>query len=379
VDITARGGSTAGSIGGHIVFQDSSSTSGSTFDALRAEGASVVGATGGEIIFREAALVTRMTGVVVSGGMSAGALGGRASYQGRAQNTGGVSVRAGQSGGLGGRIENDGNTAFRDTSNIYAEGGNSALAGSEGVVSFRGDAIFMGSAYLGAGNAAGAHGGRIDFFDRASHDTTRFAPVSGNLGIYKVGAVQSGARGGALVFHDDSAIRGTCLVIANQTAEFLAPGAFAGSTSFLDRSRAGQVTIDNAGAGDAGAFGGATYFSHQSNAENASITSFGGVAHGAGGGSTLFSDSASATSARLNNAGGSAAGEAQRSSRIRVRRKTRPSTTRAARSRSMRSPGSRNPPRPATPGSPTSAAMRRVPAAASRNPATARRQAPHCS
>jgi len=124
VDITARGGATVGAIGGHIVFQDSSSTSGSTFDALRAEGASVVGATGGEIIFRDAALVTRMTGVVVGGGMSAGALGGRASYQGRAQNTGGVSVRAGQSGGLGGRIESDGNTVFRGTSNIYSEGGN---------------------------------------------------------------------------------------------------------------------------------------------------------------------------------------------------------------------------------------------------------------
>lgn len=81
VDITARGGSTAGAIGGHVVFQDRSSTSASTFDALRAEGASVAGATGGEIIVRDNALVTRMTGVVVGGGASAGAsrgAGGRA-------------------------------------------------------------------------------------------------------------------------------------------------------------------------------------------------------------------------------------------------------------------------------------------------------------
>ena len=295
VDITAWGGSIVGAVGGHNVFQDSSSTSGSTnftSDSLRAEGASVFGASGGEIIFRDTARLTRLSGALVGGGSSATASGGRASFQGQTQNAGGVSVQAGQSGGLGGRVESGGNTVFRGTSSIYAEGGASALAGSECVVSFRGDARFMGSAYLGAGNAAGANGGRIDFFDRASHDTASFAPGSGRLGIYNVGAVVSGARGGALVFHDDAAIRGARLFIANQTAEFLSPGAFAGSTHFFDRSRAGQVQIDNAGSGGAGAAGGATYFSHQSDAENASITSFGGVVNGAGGGSTLFSDSA---------------------------------------------------------------------------------------
>ena len=310
IDITARGGAAVGATGGHIVFQDRSTTGGSTFDLLRADGASMAGATGGEIIFRDTASVTRLTSVVVGGGTSAGALGmapgGRASFQGTAQNTGGVAVQAGQSGGLGGRVDIGENAVILGTSSLYAEGGTSALAGSEAVVSFRGDARFMGSAYLNAGTAAGANGGRIDFFDRASHDTTGFA--SGLVPIYNVGAVVSGASGGALVFHDDAAIRGAHLIIANQTAEFLAPGALAGSTRFLDRSRAGQMTIDNAGAGGAGAAGGATTFRHQSHAENANITSFGGVANGAGGGSTRFSDSASAGSASLHNAGGSAAG-----------------------------------------------------------------------
>ena len=308
VDITARGGATAVAIGGRIVFEDSSSIGGSTFDVLRAEGASVAGASGGEIIFRDTAMVTRLTSVVVGGGASAGALGGQASFQGQAQGAAGVSVQAGQSGGLGGRVDISGNAVFLGTSSVYAEGGRSALAGSEAVVSFRGNSRFMGSAYLGAGSAAGANGGRIDFFDRASHDTTSFDPALGTLGLYNVGAVVSGASGGALVFHNDAAIRGSHLFIANQTAEFIASGALAGSTSFLDRSHAGQVQIENAGAGGAGAAGGATYFRNQANAENASIASLGGFADGGAGGSTQLSNSASAGAASLRNAGGSAAG-----------------------------------------------------------------------
>ena len=308
VDVTAQGGATTGAIGGRIVFQDSAATSGSTFDVLRAVGASVAGASGGEIIVRDTALVTRLTSVVVDGGTSVSATGGRASFQGQAQNTGGVSIQAGQAGGRGGRADISGNAVFLGTSSLYAEGGAAALAGSEATAGFRGDARFMGSAYLGAGRVAGANGGRIDFFDRASHDTTSFDSGSGRLGIFNVGAVESGAGGGALVFHDDSAIRGAHLFIVNQTAEFMAPGALAGSTSFLDRSRAGQVAIDNAGSGGAGGPGGATDFRNLAHAENATIVSFGGVANGAAGGSTLFADSASAGSASLHNAGGSAAG-----------------------------------------------------------------------
>ena len=47
VDVTALGGSALGAIGGHIVFQDDSSSGRQTFSALRAEGASVLGASGG--------------------------------------------------------------------------------------------------------------------------------------------------------------------------------------------------------------------------------------------------------------------------------------------------------------------------------------------
>ncbi len=308
IDITAEGGAAVGAIGGHIVFQDSSATGNSTFDVLRAQGATVAGATGGEIVFRDNALLTQRASLVVGGGSAAGVLGGQATFQGLAQNAGGVSVLAGQLGGLGGRVDFGGNADALGTSSIYAEGGTSALAGSEAVASFRGDSRFMGSAYLGAGSVAGANGGRIDFFDRASHDTTSFNPTLGNLGIYNVGAVTSGASGGALVFHDDAAIRGSHLFIANQTAEYLGPGALAGSTSFLDRSHAGQVEIENAGAGGTGAAGGATYSRNQASAENATIASLGGAADGSAGGSTQFSDSASAGAASLRNAGGSAAG-----------------------------------------------------------------------
>lgn len=311
IDVTAQGGAALGAIGGHIVFQDRSATGSTTFDVLRAQGATVAGATGGEIIFRDNAQLTRLASLVVGGGSAAGAQGGRATFQGLAQSAGGVSVQAGQAGGMGGRVEFIGNAVSLGTGSVYAEGSASALAGSEAAGSFHGDTRFMGSAYLGAGSAAGingANGGRIDFFDRSSHDTTSFDPASGSLGIYNVGAVVSGAGGGALVFHDDSAIRGAHLFIANQTAEFIAPGAFAGSTSFLDRSRAGQVAIENAGAGGAGAAGGMTGFRNQASADHATITSLGGFADGGAGGSTQFSDSASAGAASLLNAGGSAAG-----------------------------------------------------------------------
>ena len=162
-----------------------------------------------------------------------------------AQTAGGVSVLAGQSGGLGGRIESDGNTVFRGTSSICAEGGNSVLAGSEGVMSFRGDATFMGSAYLGAGNVAGANGGRIDFFDRASHDTTRFAPGAGNLGIYNVGVVVSGARAGDGVNADSGE-----LVVASTSGSATGSGEVRierggklGGSGFI----AGPVTLRNGG------------------------------------------------------------------------------------------------------------------------------------
>ena len=308
VDITAQGGAVAGSIGGHIVFRDASTTSATTFDAVRASGASVAGASGGEIIFRDNAVLTRIASVVVGGGTSGAAPGGQANFLGQAQLAGGSSILAGQSGGLGGRLDFSGNAIALGTSSIYAAGGGSALAGSEAIASFRGDAISIGPAYLGAGSVAGAGGGRIDFFDRASHDTTSFPASSGTLGIYNVGATAPGAGGGALVFHDDSTVRGAHLFISNQTAEFTAPGSFAGSTSFLDRSRAGQVQIENAGTGGAGAVGGATYFRGLANAENATIISKGGFADSATGGFTQFSDDASAGSAQLRNAGGDAAG-----------------------------------------------------------------------
>ncbi len=306
VDITAVGGSVAGQIGGHIVFQDMSTSSESTFDSVRAAGASAAGASGGEIVVRDDVLLNRSLGIVAGGGSSGGAPGGRANFLGQAQVASGASILAGQAGGLGGRLNFSGNAVALGTSSIYAEGGTSALAGSEAEANFRGNTVFMGSAYLGAGSRAGANGGRIEFFARASHDTTSFAATPGTLGIYNVGAAVSAASGGALVFHDDSAIRGTHLFIYNQTAEYLTPGAFAGSTSFLDRSRAGQVQIENAGAGGAGGTGGTTYFRNQATAENATITSLGGVAAGAAGGSTQFSDTASAGGASLTNAGGSA-------------------------------------------------------------------------
>ncbi len=306
VDLIAIGAAVATQTGGHIVIHDQASVGTDTFDALRAQGGAVAGASGGEIILRDNALLSRLGGAVAGGGSSAGALGGRVTFQGQAQMAGGASVEAGQSGGWGGRLDFSGNAVALGTSSIYAEGGNSALLGAEGTVSFRGDARYAGSAYLGAGSVAGAQGGRIDFFERATHDTTGFPVGSGTLGIYNVGAVVSGAGGGALVFHDDSAVRGSHLLINNQTAEYIEPGAFAGSTSFLDRSRAGQVQIENAGAVGAGAAGGATYFRNQSNAESASIVMRGGVGAAAGGGSLMFGDDAGAGSAQVRNEGGSA-------------------------------------------------------------------------
>lgn len=308
VDITAQGGSIPGAAGGRIVFQDKATTSDTTFDAFRAAGANVAGASGGEIIVRDDALLKRQSGVTAAGGAASGAPGGQARFLGKAQLAGGASVLAGQSGGLGGRLDFSGNAIALATASIYAEGGTSALAGSEARASFRGDARMIGSGYLGASGVAGAGGGRIDFYERSTHDTTAFDATLGSVGIYNVGAVASGAGGGALMFHDDSAVLGAHLAIFNQTAEYLAPGALAGSTSFLDRSGAGQVSIQNAGAVGAGAAGGTVYFRNQANAQNASITSLGGASNGAGGGRTQFSDTASAGAAILRNAGGSAAG-----------------------------------------------------------------------
>ncbi|MBK8526800.1 MAG: hypothetical protein IPL57_06775 [Rubrivivax sp.] len=84
---------------------------------------------------------------------------------------------------MGGRLDISGNAVALGTSGIHAEGGTSALSGSEAAASFRGDARFSGSAYLGAGSVAGAIGGRIDFFDRSSHDTASFAADSGTLAV----------------------------------------------------------------------------------------------------------------------------------------------------------------------------------------------------
>jgi len=95
VDITAQGGSAAGAIGGHIVFQDTSTTGDSTFDVVRAAGATAAGASGGEIIVRDNALLNRLVSVVAEGGSSSGAQGGRATVVGQAQLSGGASILAG--------------------------------------------------------------------------------------------------------------------------------------------------------------------------------------------------------------------------------------------------------------------------------------------
>lgn len=122
VNVTALGGSALGAIGGHIVFQDASSSGRSTFNALRAEGASVLGASGGELIFRNNAVTTSTSAITVTGGTALGAAGGQASFQDAVQVEGNVNILAGTGGGLGGRATFRGNAVAGFSVGLYNDG-----------------------------------------------------------------------------------------------------------------------------------------------------------------------------------------------------------------------------------------------------------------
>ncbi len=269
VDITALGGSVPGAIGGHIVFQDASSSGTQTFSSLRAEGASVLGASGGELIFRNNARTTRGSAltITVTVGTAFGAAGGQASFLDAAQVEGNVNVVAGTGGGQGGRAAFRSNAIAGLSIGLYINGATSSAVGAEAATSFYDDARLTGT-------------------------------------------VQTRAGGGSVVFHDDTFTRGARLIINSRAqSEGAVAGSAGGSTEFLDRSRAGQLTINNDGAssGAPGTLGGRTYLRNASSAESATIVSFGGLASGAPGGSLQFADDASAGAARLQNLGGAVA------------------------------------------------------------------------
>lgn len=311
VDVTALGGSAPGAIGGHIVFQDASSNGSQTFSALRAEGASVVGASGGELILRNNAVTTRSTTITITGGTVLGAAGGRASFEDAARVEGNLNVLSGTGGGQGGRAAFRGNVVGGLSIGLYNSGASSSERGAEAVISFHDNARFTGTAVNWAGAGAGYNGGRLEFHDSARFDSSGTDPTFGGGQILNAGSAVAGAGGGSVVFADDTFIRGARLLI-NNTVEIEAPvaGSAGGSAEFRDRSRAGEVTIYNAGAssGAPGTLGGRTSFSNASSAQSATVVSYGGVASGTFGGSLQFADDASAGAATLQNLGGLVAG-----------------------------------------------------------------------
>jgi hypothetical protein len=306
LDLIARGGSTAGSRGGHLVFEGRAATSASTFDGLRAEGGSVAGAGGGEIVFRNDAVATTSSTITLFGGTAAGALGASASFADRASSAGNLNVLAGSSGGLGGRLDFSGLALAQG--GIDTAGAAFAFAGAEGLTTFRGDARLTGGANNRDGGSAGAGGGRLEFSERANIDASAITPGSGTLIVRNSGASVAGAGGGSTVFRDDAFVRGTEVVIDNATGEGAAAGTNGGSSTFFGRSHAGGAAIRNAGASDSGAVGGVTRFFDQSSAEQARLTMRGGTGAAAVGGAVSFNDDATAASAQLQVEGGSAAG-----------------------------------------------------------------------
>ena len=311
VDVTALGGSALGAIGGHIVFQDASSSGRQAFSALRAEGASVLGASGGELILRNNAVTTSTTAITVTGGTVFGAAGGQASFQDAAQVEGNVNILAGTGGGQGGRAAFRSDAIAGFSIGLYINGATSSAVGAEAATSFYGDARLAGTVQTRAGANAGHNGARLEFHDRAHFDSSGTDPALGSPQILNYGSRAAGAGGGSVVFHDDTFTRGARLIINNAAAnEGPVAGSTGGSTEFLDRSRAGQVAINNAGAssGAPGTLGGRTYFRNASSAESATVVSYGGLASGALGGSLQFADNASADAATLQNLGGLAAG-----------------------------------------------------------------------
>ena len=201
VDLTAVGGSTAGSVGGHLVFQDRASTGGNTSDALRAQGALVSGASGGEIVFRDSAIATKSSTIVVGGGAAPGTFGGSASFADLATAAGNIVVLAGTSDGLGGRLRFSGTATA--TSGISNDGAGSAANGAEAVTSFQGDTRLTGSAANYQGNAFGAGGGRLEMLERSSIDSSGLAPGAGTLIVSNSGASVIGASGGTTIFRGD--------------------------------------------------------------------------------------------------------------------------------------------------------------------------------
>lgn len=308
VELTAAGAALAGQSGGHLAFLGQSSIGTDTFDVLRVQGSFAGGAAGAELGFRGEALAGRYSTVVVSGGAAAGASGGSASFSEDSRAAGTITVLAGVSDGLGGRVEFLGGAVLATTAALSHEGARSIAAGSEAATSLRGDAVMVGSAVNGAATLNGARGGRLEFFDRARHDTTGIDPSLGIFSIVNAGASVPGAGSGQLVFHDDSAVVGSRLFILNATSEGSTVGTAGGGTVFMDRSRAGAVSIDNAGTGGAGAFGGSTRFVDRSSAEVSTLVMRGGSAADAAGGNLYFGDDATAGSAQIRNEGGSTAG-----------------------------------------------------------------------
>ncbi len=311
VNLVARGGSTAPSVGGQIVFQDQSATGTNTYDGLRADGASAAGGAGGSIVFRDQALATRSSGIAIFGGSVLGAAGAQASFEGQARVEGSLSVFAGSDGGYGARAVFSGTAVAAASTGIAIAGAESAAAGAEGVVRFAADARMAGSATNNPGTGAGFSGGRLEFGGRAGHDSSSNDPRLGMAQIANYGAAVAGARGGATVFMDDAFVRGSGLIITNFVAgESGVTGTVGGTTEFRDRSRAGQVTLVNQGAlvAGAGTVGGATLFSGQASAEAADITSYGSGTSGAPGGSLRFEGASTADGATLRNDGARVSG-----------------------------------------------------------------------
>ena len=309
VNLTAFGGASAAAIGGQLVFLDSASAGTVTFDALRAEGASAAAATGGEIAFADNAVAGRSVSLTISGGSVVGAAGAQASFQGQARMEGALNLLAASNGGLGARATFAGNATLAATASIVTEGAGAGATGAEGRVMLRDDARLVGGVYNGAGRAAGASGAVLELSGRASHDT--LGPGVGSVTILNIGASVAGAQGGRSVWRDDAFVAGTQLRIENRAdAEGAAPGSTGGSTSFLDRSLAGQAVIVNQGAWTSGpgTAGGTLRFADDASAGNARIESEGGHALDAPGGATSFAGRSQAAGAELLNGGGAAAG-----------------------------------------------------------------------
>jgi len=221
-----------------------------------------------------------------------------------------ISAQAGVGNGLGGRVVFRGASIAGPSVSIFNHGGDTALSGAEARISFHDDSRLTGSAVNAAGTVAGASGARLEFYERASHDSSEHNPALGVVVIFNAGSTVAGAVGGATVFHDGSVVRGTQSFFFNATNVEGAPhGSIGGTTTFLDRSRAGSATIDNAG-GTAGSGGGGwTYFRDRSSADSASIVSHGtALVDGVTQGTVQFTDDSTAATARLQNLGGPVSG-----------------------------------------------------------------------